>query len=73
MYSFIVEGKSVKCASGWSVRVYPYNEQHPTGPKRNHQDTLIYAQRAMTEDKTVSVYCIVIEASFRQYLLRGGG
>ena len=49
-----LSGKSVKCASGGTVRVYPYDEQDPVGPKRTHKDTLVQAQRAMTENKNAS-------------------
>ena len=50
-----LSGKSVKCASGGTVRVYPYDEQDPVGPKRTHKDTLAQAQRAMAENKNASL------------------
>lgn len=52
--NFKLSGKSIKCASGGTVRVYPYDEQDPVGPKRTHKDTLVKAQKAMTENKNAS-------------------
>lgn len=48
-------GKSVKCASGGTVRVYPYDERSPTGPKRTHVGTVDHAKKAIAENKSVSL------------------
>ena len=50
----MIIGKSVKCASGGTVTVYPY-EQSPTGPKRTHVDTIDHAEKAIAENKSVSL------------------
>ena len=51
-------GKPVKCASGGTVRGFLYDEQDPIGPKRTHQDTLVHAQRAMAQNKNVSLMSV---------------
>lgn len=53
-YNFILLGKSVKCESGGTVRVYPYDESDPTGPKRTHEETLEHAKKAVESGSAVS-------------------
>lgn len=46
-------GKSVKVGSGGSVRVYPYIEDNPTGPKQTHEKTMEHALKAVSTGSTV--------------------
>ena len=39
-------GKSVKCGARETVRVFPYDEETPTGPKRSHDRTVDHGKEA---------------------------
>lgn len=41
------QGKSVKCGAKGTVRVFPYNEETPTGPKRCHEGTVNHGKEAL--------------------------
>lgn len=47
-------GQNVRTVSGGNVRVFPYKEEDPTGPKRNHMDCLKNANTALETGKTVA-------------------
>lgn len=42
------------CGSGGSVRVFPYDEKDPTGPKRTHTESIEQAKQAASHGATVS-------------------
>ena len=51
----IIIGKSVSCGSKGTVRVLPYKESDPTGPRRTHKGTVDTAEKAASSGDTVSL------------------
>ena len=37
----------MKCGARGTVRVFPYNEETPTGPKRSHDGTVNHGKEAV--------------------------
>ena len=52
-FIIILSGKSAKVGSRGTVRVYPYIEDNPTGPRRTHQINLDLAAEAATSGTVV--------------------
>lgn len=47
-------GESVTRESGGTIRVFPYDEQDPTGPPRTHEESMEQAKKAAETGKAVS-------------------
>ena len=49
-----VKGQRVACGEKGTTHTYPFNEENPCGPVRNHQQTCLDAELAVKENKSVS-------------------
>ena len=53
---YVCIGKSVSCGSKGTVRVLPYMESDPSGPRRTHRETVDAAKAAASSDDIVSFF-----------------
>lgn len=55
-----------------TVQVYPYDENDPCGPSRDHKHTLLHAQEAISTGKPVRyLHTLVIFFYAYMYLIKG--